>query len=62
MDGKQNSFDTISQTVVLHLNKSDDVTVKHTAAGTDLDGYNHCIFSGFLLYQDGHIDPEIVGK
>ena len=62
MDGQHKKYDTISQTVILHLNKSDDVTVKHTDADKDLNGFNFCVFSGFLLYQDGRIDPEIVGK
>ena len=62
VNGQHNNYDTTSQTVVLHLNKGDDVTVKHTDADKNLRGYHYCIFSGFLLYQDRQADPAIIGK
>ena len=60
--GQQKSYDTESQTVVLHLNKGDDVSVKHTRTDRALEGAKQCIFSGFMLYQDENIDPAIIGR
>ena len=62
MDGQQKHYDTTSQTVVFHLNKGDDVTVRHTDSDKGLEGWSQSIFSGFLLYHDGNIDPAIIGR
>ena len=62
LGGHQKNYDSASETVVLTLNKGDDISVKHRNADKDLHGYSACIFSGFLLYQDENIEPVFLGK
>ena len=55
-------LDSRAHTVVLSLNTGDDVTVKHVGTDRAIWGSNHCLFSGFLLFQNESVDPSIVGK
>ncbi|XP_053380336.1 uncharacterized protein LOC128548847 [Mercenaria mercenaria] len=54
-------YDTASQTIILELQKGDDVTVQNTDADKTVHGLNHSIFSGFLLQEDIS-SSVIVGK
>ena len=61
VNGSENGWDSSSQTVILSLNKGDDVTVKHIDIDREIYGDHHCIFSGFLLFQDESVVSSIVG-
>ena len=63
VNGRQSSWDSASQTIVVSLSKGDDVTVKHTDMDKSVEGSNHSIFSGFLLPQMGPSSgqPVLVG-
>ena len=55
-------YDSRSQTVILSLNKNDDVTVKHSGTDKAIWGSHYCLFTGFLLYQnESVVDPSFVG-
>ena len=62
VNGSDNGWDSSSQTVILSLNRGDDVTIKHTGTDKAIWGDNHCIFSGYLLIQNESVDPSIIGK
>lgn len=55
------AYDTASQTIVLRLNKGDDISVANRYADESLFGHRHSVFSGFLLQQIYTEDPSIVG-
>jgi hypothetical protein len=44
--------DTTSQTIVLQLQKGDDVPIQNKDPDKGFYGINHSIFSGFLLYEE----------
>ena len=55
-------YDSRSQTVILSLNKNDDVTVKHDGTDKAIYGSHYCLFTGFLLYKnESVVDPSFVG-
>ena len=62
VNGFQNSYDSSSHTVILKLQKGDDVTIKHTESDKSVQGDLHSMFSGFLLYQADVGDLAFVGK
>ena len=62
VNGASNSGDTASQTVILSLNKGDDVTIKHVGNDKTVQGHHYCVFSGFLLFHNETVDPSLVGK
>ncbi|XP_060579687.1 cerebellin-4-like isoform X2 [Ruditapes philippinarum] len=53
--------DTTSQTIVLQLQKGDDVSIQNKDPDRGFHGISHSIFSGFLLYED-FSSPAVVGK
>ena len=58
-----NGFDTSSLTVVVVLQKGDDVAVQDSADMHHVTywGDNYSMFSGFLLYENVN-SPSLVGK
>ena len=62
VNGFQNNYDSSSHTVILKLQKGDDVTIKHTGSDKSVNGDLHSMFSGFLLYQADVGGPAFVGK
>lgn len=45
-------YQTASQTVVLQLQKGDDVCIQNADVDTTIFGYKYTLFSGFLLQED----------
>ncbi|XP_060602853.1 caprin-2-like [Ruditapes philippinarum] len=60
VSGVESGNDTTGQTIVLQLQKGDDVTVQNLVSDKSFYGHGHSIFSGFLLYEN-YTSP-IVGK
>ena len=61
VSGVESGHDTASQTIVLQLQKGDDVTVQNLDTDTSFLGSSYSIFSGFLLFND-YSSSVIVGK
>ncbi|XP_045215459.2 cerebellin-2-like [Mercenaria mercenaria] len=57
----QTGDDTTSQTIVLQLEKGEDVSVQNLDTDKSFYGSSHSIFSGFLLEED-YSSSVIVGK
>ncbi|XP_045215461.2 C1q-related factor-like [Mercenaria mercenaria] len=57
----QTGDDTTSQTIVLQLEKGEDVSVQNLDSDKSFYGDSHSIFSGFLLEED-YSSSVIVGK
>ena len=55
------AYDTTSVTIILQLNKGDDVAVVNLDLDTDIHGFYYSTFSGFLL-QAIYDDTVVVGK
>ena len=54
-------YDSASQTIIVELNKDDEVAVQNTYLDRAFAGDRYSTFAGFLLYE--HMDDtEIVGK
>lgn len=53
-------YQTASQTVVLQLQKGDDVCIQHADVDRIIYGYKFTLFSGFLLQEDFSA-PVVVG-
>ncbi|WAR27291.1 C1QT3-like protein [Mya arenaria] len=53
-------YETVSQTVVLQLNKGDDVTIRNQDPDEAIHGSNYSTFAGFLIWETENI-PAIVG-
>ncbi|XP_052785210.1 complement C1q tumor necrosis factor-related protein 3-like [Mya arenaria] len=53
-------YETVSQTVVLQLNKGDDVTIRNEDPDEALHGDNYSTFAGFLIWETENT-PAIVG-
>ena len=62
VNGVHNDGDSSSQTVILSLNKGDDVSIKHVGSDKAIEGDHYCIFSGFLLFHNATVGPSFVGK
>lgn len=54
--------DTTSQTIVLQLQKGDDVSVQNLDPDKGFYGVSHSTFSGFLLQEDFSPSSSIIGK
>jgi hypothetical protein len=50
VSGYEAVWDTTSQTIVLQLQKGDDLTVQNSDTDKSFYGASHSIFSGFLLF------------
>ncbi|XP_060602845.1 complement C1q-like protein 4 [Ruditapes philippinarum] len=61
VSGAEAGYDTTSQTIVLQLQKGDDVTVQNSDTDKSFYGGSHSTFSGFLLFED-FSSPSVVGK
>ncbi|XP_045202474.2 heavy metal-binding protein HIP-like [Mercenaria mercenaria] len=61
MSGSESDYGTMSQTVVLQLQKGDDVCVQNLRSEGPIYGDNYTTFSGFLQQED-FSSVEIVGK
>ncbi|XP_060602844.1 heavy metal-binding protein HIP-like [Ruditapes philippinarum] len=61
VNGAEAGYDTTSQTIVLQLQKGDDVVVQNKDADKSFYGTGQGTFSGFLLFED-FSSPSIVGK
>ena len=53
--------DQVSQTVILDLNKGDDVAVQNTSTDRTFTADRYSTFSGFLLYGNTQ-GPQVVGR
>ena len=62
VNGASNWYDTSSQNVIFTLNKGDDISIKHIGSDKAAAGSHYCVFSGFLLFRNGTVDPSLVGK
>lgn len=54
-------YDSASQTIIVELNKDDEVAVQNTYLDRAFGGDQYCTFAGFLLYENTD-DTEIIGK
>ncbi|XP_060602846.1 caprin-2-like [Ruditapes philippinarum] len=61
VSGGEAAWDTTSQTIVLQLQKGDDVVVQNKDPDKSFYGSGLSTFSGFLLFEDLS-SPSIVGK
>ncbi|XP_060602849.1 multimerin-2-like [Ruditapes philippinarum] len=61
VSGVESGNDTTAQTIVLQLQKGDDITIQNLMSDKSFYGHGHSIFSGFLLYENYSSSP-IVGK
>lgn len=51
VSGEEAGYDTTSQTIVLELQKGDDIFIRNIDAGAAYHGSHYSTFSGFLLQQ-----------
>ncbi|XP_045210710.2 cerebellin-1-like [Mercenaria mercenaria] len=61
VSGSEAGYDTTSQTIVLQLQKGDDVCVQNYDTDRPVYGYNYSTFAGFLLQEDMS-SSAIVGR
>ncbi|XP_053380342.1 uncharacterized protein LOC123562235 [Mercenaria mercenaria] len=61
MYGAESGHATTSQTIVLELQKGNDVSVQSSDVDRSVFGYNYSTFAGFLLQED-YSTSTIVGK
>jgi hypothetical protein len=61
VSGGEAGYDTTSQTIVLQLQKGDDVVVQNKELDKSFYGTGQGTFSGFLLFED-FSSPSVVGK
>ncbi|XP_045209907.1 uncharacterized protein LOC123561523 [Mercenaria mercenaria] len=61
MRGSESGYGTMSQTIVLQLQKGDDVSIQNNEVDSAIFGANYCTFSGFLL-QEEFSSAAVVGK
>jgi hypothetical protein len=61
VSGSEAGYDTTSQTIVLQLQKGDDVTVQNLDSDKSFLGIGYGTFTGFLLFED-FSSPSVVGK
>ncbi|XP_045175972.2 complement C1q-like protein 2 [Mercenaria mercenaria] len=61
VSGGESGHDTTSQTIVLQLQKGDDVSVQNLDSDKSFYGSSHSTFSGFLLQED-YTSSVVVGK
>ena len=61
--GSENQYDETSQTLIVHLDAGDDVTVRKIIdSDPGVHGEDHSLFSGVLLFEDSNEESVPVGK
>jgi len=52
INGKQNAFASNGQTILMHLQAGDVISVQQAGSESYLEGAGHSLFTGFLLFED----------